>query len=112
MSLQEISAKGALSRPRRINNRPNKIMRAHRSFGIMPAPGMARRPVGRSPDTAQTISPTTITTAPATWSLRRVTARTSCGNSALDLADLADRRLDALDVGVPELLEGRPVQIV
>src|SRR5215468_4054156 len=71
-SLQPMSENGALAPPRAIRVAPSRIIRAQTSFGIMPAPGNASVPNGRSPLTASTASAAAMAAPPAIWSVRNV----------------------------------------
>src|SRR5438270_3877143 len=77
------------------------------SFGIIPAPGKASVPSGRSPLMASTRNPNAASAAPAIWSERSVK-----GSSAFDLADGADSGFDAARIGGPERGEFGLVHVV
>src|SRR5215468_1803243 len=99
-SLQPMSENGALAPPRAIRVAPSRIIRAQMSFGIMPAPGNASVPNGRSPLTASTASAAAMAALPAIWSARGVMV--SQMTSPFDPSDRMDRVLDPLGIGVPE----------
>jgi hypothetical protein len=65
-SSQLNSANGVLSRPRASNRIPNMINSVAVSLGRKPAPGMDKRPIGRSPLNAKTSTPNPTKTMPAT----------------------------------------------
>src|SRR5712671_7104433 len=87
-SLQPMSENGALAAPRTTRIAPNIIIRAQTSFGIMPAPGNANVPNGRSPLTANTASAAAMAAPPATWSARRVMGLAEDGGRMTEDGDL------------------------
>src|SRR5215467_9459865 len=102
-SLQPTSENGVLAPPRTRRIAPNRIIRAQMSFGIMPAPGNASVPNGRSPLTASTASAAAMAAPPATWSARKVMVAQM--TLSLDPSDRVDSILDPLGIGVPESAE-------
>src|SRR6516165_7728463 len=69
-SLQPMSENGTLAPPRSRRIAPNRIITVQASFGIIPAPGNASVPNGKSLLTASTASAAAMAAPPAMWSAR------------------------------------------